>query len=188
MSALSAGDTIDDERCLGATKGPTPRKRRTREHVIAAQSVNHVERFLIDEGHTAERFASDYGYDLVLYTYDKEGYAEEGSLYLQLKASERLRASADSIVFDMDMRDYNRWMREPMPVILILFDAAARRAYWLYVQRYFAENPSRKPRPKAKTVRVHVPKRQIVNRAAIRTMRTFKEEVLKQLEGVIDHA
>ncbi len=29
-----------------------PRKRRTREHVIADQSVNHLERFIIDEGHT----------------------------------------------------------------------------------------------------------------------------------------
>jgi hypothetical protein len=30
-----------------------PRKQRTRQHVIADQSVNHVERFIIDEGHTA---------------------------------------------------------------------------------------------------------------------------------------
>jgi len=31
------------------------RKRRTREHVIADQSVNNVERFIIEEGHTAQR-------------------------------------------------------------------------------------------------------------------------------------
>src|SRR5262249_13218176 len=34
-----------------STSGPTPRKRRTRQHIIAAQSVNYVERFIIDEGH-----------------------------------------------------------------------------------------------------------------------------------------
>jgi Domain of unknown function (DUF4365) len=156
--------------------------------VIAAQSVNHVERFLIDEGHTAERLASDYGYDLVLYTYDAEGYAEEGSIYLQLKASEKLRASGDNFVFDMDLRDYTRWIREPMPVILILFDASRRRAYWVYVQRYFGERLSRKPGPGARTVRVRVPKRQVVSRTAIRTMRTYKQGVLEQLEGAIDHA
>ena len=30
-----------------------PRKQRTRQHVIADQSVNYVERFIIDEGHQA---------------------------------------------------------------------------------------------------------------------------------------
>lgn len=79
--------------------------------------------------------ANDYGYDLILYTYDQRGYIEEGSIYLQLKASENLRASGDKFVFDMDLRDYARWTRELMPVILILFDASKRRAYWLYVQR-----------------------------------------------------
>jgi hypothetical protein len=156
--------------------------------VIAAQSVNRVERFIIDEGHTAERLASDYGYDLVLYTYDEEGYAEEGAVYLQLKASEKLRASGDNFGFDMDFRDYTRWTREPMPVILILYDASKRRAYWLYIQRYFDENPSRKPKQGAKTVRLRVPKRQVVNRAAIKMMRAYKQRVLEQLEGAIDHA
>src|SRR5580692_6981989 len=41
-----------------------PRKRRTREHVIADQSVNYLERFIIDEGHIAQRLYNDYGYDL----------------------------------------------------------------------------------------------------------------------------
>ena len=44
----------------------TLRKRRTREHVIADQSVNYVERFIIDAGHTAQRMEKDYGYDLLL--------------------------------------------------------------------------------------------------------------------------
>ncbi len=53
-----------------------PRKRRTREHVIADQSVNHVERYVIDEGHVAQRIERDYGYDMYLFTFDKEGYVE----------------------------------------------------------------------------------------------------------------
>lgn len=169
-------------------KGPAPRKQRTRQHVIAAQSANYVERFILDEGHTAERLGSDYGYDLVLFTYDSAGYAEEGSIYIQLKASETLTRSGDGFVFDLDIRDYALWTREPMPVILILFDASRRRAYWLYVQRYFAEDTSRQPRPKARTVRVRIPQRQVVSRMAIRKMRKYKQEVLDQLEGGIDHA
>lgn len=169
-------------------EGPAPQKRRTRQHVISAQSVNYVERFIIDEGHTAERLANDYGYDLVLYTYDEEGYVEEGAVYLQLKASENLRVSGDDFVFDMDLRDYRRWMREPMPVILVLFDASKRRAYWLYIQRCFGEDPLRKPRQGARTIRVRVPKRQAVSRTAIRTGREFKQRILEQLKGTIDHA
>jgi hypothetical protein len=36
-----------------------PRKRRTREHVIADLSVNYVERFILEEGHTVQRVGSD---------------------------------------------------------------------------------------------------------------------------------
>src|SRR5947209_15368190 len=115
-----------------ARKGLAPRKKRTRQHIIAAQSVNHVERFIIDEGHTAERPGSDYGYDLVLFTYDTAGYAEEGSVYIQLKAAEKLTRSGAEFAFDVDLRDYTLWTAEPMPVILILFDAFRRRAYWVY--------------------------------------------------------
>ena len=42
-----------------ARSGWTPRKRRTRQHVIADQSVNPVERFIIDEGHTTQRLEKD---------------------------------------------------------------------------------------------------------------------------------
>lgn len=75
-----------------------------------------------------------------------------------------------------------------MPVILILFDASKRRAYWLYVQRYFGEDLSRKPRQGARTIRIRVPKRQAISRTAIGTMRAYKQRVLQQVEGVIDHA
>ena len=57
-------------------KKVAPRKQRTREHVIADLSVHHVEGFVLAEGHTAQRLERDYGYDLVLSTYDADGYAE----------------------------------------------------------------------------------------------------------------
>src|SRR5436190_20320740 len=94
-----------------------PRKRRTREHVIADQSVNYVERFIIDEGHTAQRVEKDYGYDLLLFTFDEEGYAEPDFLSIQLKAAESLRAVGGDYVFAVNIRDYNLWMLEKMPVI-----------------------------------------------------------------------
>jgi hypothetical protein len=151
-----------------------PRKRRIRAHVIADQSVNHVERFIIDEGHTAQRMEKDYGYDLLLFTYDAQGYSEPDFLSLQLKAAESLQAVGSEYVFDVDIRDYNLWMLERMPVILILFDASRRRAFRRAVQSYFSEDATRRPKQGAKTVRVRVPMRHVVNRRAIARMRDLK--------------
>ena len=133
---------------------------------------------VIDEGHTAQRLEHDYGYDLILITYDEQGFVEPGSVYIQLKAAETLEASGTDYVFDLDVRDYNLWMLELMPVILILFDASRRKAYWLHIQRYFRQDPARQPQQAAKTVRVRVPKHQAVNRRAIAKIRGLKQEIL----------
>src|SRR5262245_22102092 len=118
----------------------SPRKQRTRQHIIADQSVHHVEGFVIDEGHTAQRVERDYGYDLLLFTYDEQGYIEPGLVYLQLKAAESLRPTSAAHNFDMDIRDYHLWMLEKMPVVLVMYDASRRRASWLAVQQYFRED------------------------------------------------
>ncbi len=155
-----------------------PRKQRTRQHVIADQSVHYMEGFILAEGHTAQRLERDYGYDLLLFTYDEQGYAEPGFLFLQLKAAESLQPVGSDYVFDLDIRDYNRWMLEEAPVILILYDATRRRAWWLPIQRYFREEMARRPKTGAKSVRVRIPMRQTVNRRAIAKMRGLKGEAL----------
>jgi hypothetical protein len=155
-----------------------PRKQRTRQHVIADQSINYVEGFVLGEGHTVQRLERDFGYDLLLFTNDEQGYVEPGFVLLQLKAAEELQAVGSDYVCDLDVCDYNLWMLEEMPVILILFDATRRRASWLFVQRYFREDESRRPKRGAKTVRVRVPMRQRVNRRAIAKMRDLKWEAL----------
>jgi hypothetical protein len=136
--------------------------------------VNYVERFIIDEGHTTQRLTPDYGYDLILFTYDQEGYAEPGVAFLQLKAAETLEQSGTNYAYDLDIRDYHLWMAEDAPVFLVLFDATKRRAYWEYVQRYFEKDVSRQPRKGARTVRVVVPRRQAVTRRGVAKMRQWK--------------
>jgi len=156
-----------------------PRKQRTRQHVIADQSVNHVERFIIDEGHTSQRLEKDYGYDLFLFTFDEQGYAEPGLVSLQLKAGETLEAVGSDYVYDLDIRDYNLWMLEEFPVIFVLFDASRRRAFWLDVHRYFHEDATRRPKKGDKSVRLRVPGRQIVNRRALKKWRDLKGEAIR---------
>src|SRR6185369_14100923 len=119
----------------------------------------------------------------LLFTFDEQGYSEPYFLSLQLKAAESLQAIGSDYVFDMDIRDYNLWMLETMPVILILFDASRRRAFWLCVQSYFGEDTARRPKKGAKTVRVRVPIRRVVNPRAIAKMRDLKWEARRQRLG-----
>src|SRR5262249_27210564 len=88
--------------------------------------------------------------------------------------------SGGAYAFDLDIRDYNLWMVEPMPVILVLYDASQRRAFWLYVQSYFRDVSFRQPKQGAKTVRVRVPKRQRLNRRAVARFRTYKQKTFNQ--------
>jgi len=158
-----------------------PRKQRTRQHVIADLSRHYVEGFILAEGHTAQQLDRDYGYDLILFTYDQRGYAEPGLAFFQLKASDSLPVVGSAYVFDLDIRDYNLWMQEEMPVILILFDASRRRAYWLAIQQYFRDNEGYRPQRGAKTVRVRT--RQPLNRRAIAKIRSLASEALGAKEG-----
>lgn len=159
-----------------ARKKIPPRKQRTREHVIADLSVHHVEGFILREGHTAQRLAQDYGYDLVVVTYDTKGYIEAGALFVQLKAAERLQKIGADYVFDLDIRDYNLWTPNRVPVILILYEASRNQAYWLPIQRYFHEDAARRPKKGAKTVRVRIPSTQRIDHEAIAQMREIKNQ------------
>jgi hypothetical protein len=161
----------------------TPRKQRTRQHVIADLSVHYVEGFILEAGHTAQQLERDYGYDLLMFTYDERGYVEPGFVSLQVKAAESLYPVGGDYVFDLDIRDYNLWMAEKMPVILILFDAARRRAYWLAVKDYFRENGGGHPQKGAKTVRVRVAMGQSLNRRAIARIRAMKNELHGKVSG-----
>jgi hypothetical protein len=153
-----------------------PHKRRSRQHVIADLSVHHVEGFILEESHTPFRLTPDYGYDLVLFIYDENGFLEPGSVYFQLKAAEGLKRVGSDFVFDIDIRDYNLWTNEKIPVILILFDAGRKRAFWLHVQGYFRDEARRPPSQGAKSVRVRVSSRQGVNRKAVQRWRDLKWE------------
>jgi len=152
--------------------------------VIADLSVHYVEGFILEEGHTAQRFGSDYSYDLLVTTFDEVGYAEPDAIYFQLKAAESLRAVGATYVYDVDIRDYNLWLHEEMPVILVLYDASRKLAYWLAVKSYFRKSSSRRPAKGAKSVRVRVPMDQQVDRLAIQRIRQLKPLAQRPRLGV----
>jgi hypothetical protein len=144
--------------------------------VIADLGVNHVERFVFEAGFVAERVRFDYGCDLIITTFDLQGYLEPEWIRVQVKAAEQLRTDSrgSHFVVDLMIEDYNAWTQERSPVILIVYSASQRRAYWISFQKYFAEFPDRKPRHGARHVRVLVPKSQRVSRKAVERMQRLK--------------
>ena len=116
-------------------------------------------------------------------TFDTRGYVEPGSVCFQVKATERLPIHGMNLPYDLDIRDYNLWIREKMPVILVLFDAAMRRAYWIGVQQYFRSNTARRPTTGAKTIRIGLDRSQVVNDTAIAAMRELKQKAIQRARG-----
>jgi hypothetical protein len=110
-------------------------------------------------------------------TYDEEGYIEPHVVYFQIKASEKLKRIDGHCVFDIDIRDFNLWMAEQKLVVLVLYDAFLRHAFWLAVKQFFLEDPTRLPRKGAKWVRVRVPIAQRLNRQAIAALRIRKNKM-----------
>src|SRR5207253_2180402 len=118
-------------------------KIRTREHVIADLAVNHAERQVLRGGGTVERIVRDYGIDLILFTYNRAGEIESSNLFIQVKATEKLTwlEGDQAAAFRLERADLVGWLRQLLPVILIVYDATEDRAYWLHVQGYFAALP-----------------------------------------------
>ncbi|HZW34652.1 MAG TPA: DUF4365 domain-containing protein [Isosphaeraceae bacterium] len=180
---------MDGNRIAEVDVAKAPKPRRTREHVIASQSFNYLEKFIIDQGHTAERQSHDYGYDLIINTYDAEGSPENGEIRVQLKASDRLQEMkhGDIISLRLDIKHYELWINEYEPVFLVLYDGQARRAYWLHVQAYFAANPSRRPKRGARTLTVHIPLANEFTEHTVEYMRARKAAFWAQWRKVDDH-
>jgi hypothetical protein len=162
------------------------RKRRTREHVIADLSANHVERHALLCGFSAERVVHDYGIDLFLHTYNRRGENENGQIIVQLKATDHLRAVADGqyVACRVERADVAFWLHEPMPVILVLYDARKDVAYWLYLQAFFKRQADFESRRLAQRPVLLIPGQNVLDRRAMRRFVRFKKTVLAQQRGL----
>lgn len=174
---------------MARAKGGSGRPRRTREHIIASQSHNYIEKFFIDKGHTVDRPGEDYGYDMIVNTFDDLGYAESGEIRIQLKASDSQKYIRDKtfISFAIMRKHYELWINELMPVFLVLYDAREKKAYWLYVQEHFASDASLQPKAAAQTLTLRIPVVNQFTEATVDYMRQSKLKVLAQITGKIQH-
>lgn len=168
----------------------TTRKIRTRQHIIEYLSVNHVERYIAISGYSAERIEMDYGYDLVMFTYDlddnQNGALESGTVYIQVKATDRIqyRKQKGEFAFSVEVAHIRTWLDEPMPVILVLYDAREDKAYWQYLQVYLKNKAITQNQQK---LTVLFSKDNLVDTDSVKLWRRYKSIILAQLEGVIQH-
>ena len=176
------------------------KKRRTREHVLADLSVNHVERFIYRCGFSCERVEHDYGIDLLMFTYSENGEIENGHVQIQVKATDHpnFREDGRSIACSVAAADLFNWSAEPWPVIVVLYDAVAGRGYWLYIQRDL-ENRDRRLQilangdsatgddPSPKTATLCIPVANLMDCSVLRRFRSFRDRILAQVKGVIRH-
>ncbi|MEM7537632.1 MAG: DUF4365 domain-containing protein [Chloroflexota bacterium] len=165
------------------------RKRRTRQHIIADLSINHVDRFILLAGYTAEKREYDYGIDLNLYTYSKTGDVENASIYIQVKSSENPRYLKDGqhVSFTISKKDLDSWIEEPLPIILVLYDVPQDKAYWVYIQRYFESLPDFDLASVGNTVTMRLKISQVVDVASVKEWAAYKQNILSQVKGTVQH-
>ena len=72
-------------------------------------------------------------------------------------------------------------------MILIVYDAAGDRAFWLYIQAAFTGLQRFRIVQGSETLTVRIPKEQVLDPEAIRLFRSFLQRIERQTKGVIHH-
>lgn len=163
------------------------RKIRTREHIIADISENHFESFALMKGFSTESTAHDYGYDIIMSTYDTNGEIENGFVLVQLKATDTISLinGNTKVSFPVDKRDLNLWLNEFYPVILVVYDAKTKKGYWLYLQAYFQSLTNFSLSKVGSSHNVHIPMTNVVSKGAMTKFKKYKDKLYKQVQNVV---
>jgi len=164
----------------------SPRKRRTREHIIADLGVNFVERQVLLSGNTVERWVHDYGLDLVLFSYSADGEPESGMTLLQVKATDHLKTTSDGrfVTCRIERAHLRAWLTEPMPVILILYDAVNDRAFWLYVQTAFPGARRFQMARGSDRLTIRIPSSQKFDVIALTRLTAYGQRIVAKMKGI----
>jgi hypothetical protein len=154
---------------MAARKPPEQGKTRTPEHITADLAVNHVQRQVLLAGFTMEQIVHDYGYDAMIFVYNRKGEREPGVVFVQVKSAARLERlqGGEVISFRLERADLRHWLIEAMPVVLCLYERESDQTYWLHIQRYFESMPDFNLFLLGATTTVHIPITQTWTPAAL---------------------
>ncbi len=162
---------------MGSKRRPEQRKLRTREHVLADLGVNFVERQALACGFSVERVSHDYGIDVLMFTYNAAGEIENGHVEIQVKATDHPRYVDDgeSLAIRIQTADIAYWQFQPMPVILVVYDATREQAFWIHIQESLQTENTLKSDQERVTVKV--PADQLLTPAAMRHFQSCRTQV-----------
>lgn len=150
--------------------------------MIADLAVNHVERQVLLCGHTLLRITYDYGLDVVVTTYNRNGEVENGVFWMQVKATDQPQWSKDNRAIGVRVERKNLlcWFGENYPVILVLYDPNEDRAYWLDVQSEFSDGRIFQTERTGDRLTLHVPQNQVLNAEAVQEFRQRKADAVRR--------
>ncbi|MBY0227739.1 MAG: DUF4365 domain-containing protein, partial [Gemmataceae bacterium] len=179
-------DTIDptgEGRGMAKKRKPVVGMRRTREHVIADLAVNHVERQALLAGFVIERTRADYGIGLMMLTFDTVGELEDGHVHVQVKGTEALSwlRGKKAAAFRIERRHLVTWLKQSLPVILVVYDAGDDHAYWIHVQGYFSGLRGFNLFLAGEAITVQVPDANILNMEAIRHFAALRDQARRSV-------
>jgi hypothetical protein len=75
------------------------------------------------------------------------------------------------------------WLNEPLPVILVVYDARGDQAWWLYLQEALRQEGRRASGRAAVTLTMSVPLTNILDVNAVRRFRKFRDAALARSRG-----
>ena len=113
-----------------------------------------------------------------MFTFNDQGEIENEGVWFQLKATDHpnYRENEKLLSFYVEVADIENWRRQIFPVILVVYDAVRKIAYWLHIQEYME---SVRPNLRQKTLTIHLNTEQILNRDAIQEFRRRKNVILE---------
>jgi hypothetical protein len=131
--------------------------KRTKEHVLEKESALALEALLPAEWFLRD-MKPDYGLDKELTIVEGEDVTNK-VVWLQLKATEKLKPNQKSISYNFETKHLKYWEGCHLPVIVLYWIKSMNEFYYLFAQRYIKEmlSPDKPEWRNQKTVSVAFP-------------------------------
>jgi len=125
-----------------------------------------------------QRITFDYGLDAEIRTFTGSGEPETGTILVQIKSTDNIKElpKKNRFTFDLSKRDLEYWLREIVPVILLLYDAKEDVGYYINLQEYFRKEGIFLEKIN-KFIRVYIPKDNKFTVEAVSKLRDTKNQI-----------
>jgi hypothetical protein len=163
-----------------ASTPEVPGRLRPRSHILGDEAVNHISGLAIRARCAVQQLHPDYGLDLLVTTVDEHGVIENGWIYVQSRGTEELVRRADGrIRLRLEAAHAAYYLGEAYPIILVGYESAHHRAFWIHTQPYLQGlNVDLSGR---KYVTVVIEPGNLLNEAAFEQIRQLKNAVHTQV-------